>query len=70
MKIPEGLDPEVSYQDEILEDEVALGGTPAIVLPTRRCEPLRVCLFILDHDTRNDAIRVSGRYARQDIFSI
>ena len=25
----EGLDPETAYEDEILEDEVALGGTPA-----------------------------------------
>ena len=36
----EGLDPETTYQDEVLEDEVALVVLLQVEPPTRRCEPL------------------------------
>ena len=54
----EGLDPEVSYQDEILEDEVALGGTPAGRATNEALRAIaRTARSFLIYDTRNDAIR-------------
>ena len=52
-------------QDEILEDEVALGGTPAGRATNEAgCEPAATCSFLI-HDTRNDAIRGSWQICKR-----
>ena len=54
----EGLDPETAYEDEILEDEVALGGTPAGRATNEALRAIaRTARSFLIYDTRNDAIR-------------
>ena len=50
----EGLDPETAYHDEVLEDEVALGGTPAGRATNEALRSIaRTARSFLIYDTRN-----------------
>ena len=66
----EGLEPETSYQEDILEEEVALGGTPAGRATNEALRAIaRTARSFLIYDTRNDAIRGFLADMQEKIYS-
>ena len=64
------MDPESAYQDEVLEDEVALGGTPAGRATNEALRAIaRTARSFLIYDTRNDAIRGFLADMQEKIYS-
>ena len=66
----DGLDSEDAYQDDILEGEVALGGTPAGRATNEALRAIaRTARSFLIYDTRNDAIRGFLSDMQEKIYS-
>ena len=68
--VEEEFDPEKQYQEDVLEDEIALGGTPAGRATNEALRAMaRTARSFLIYDTRNDAIRGFLATLQETMFS-